>query len=169
MPATSSPDYCEVDNSIHCITILLSHLSFSDSEISYEEHQADQQGGTDHRREQHGGDVTDDSLEDWTGGDSSEYTDTDNSYAESNGSVFLEPSSPPPFPFLWVILFVILQLFPAVCFYMLIDAVLLSLVLLFIFVSLKVVVPILEQGQLQDWLTYQTHHVNLVFARYMPR
>ena len=171
MPATirRSQDIRETDNEIHCITILLSNLSFSDSECSYEERQADQPGGTDHRREQSEEDGTDDSLEDWTGGDTSEYTDTDNSYAESNGSVFLELSSPPPFPFLWIILFVVMQVFPAVCFFMLIDAFLLSLVLLFIFVGLKVVAPILEQGQLQDWLTYQTHHMNLVFARYMPR
>ena len=105
---------------VHCITILLSHLSFSDSDTSYKE-------------------LGEAPLEEQT---------TDGSRAEE------------------VVLFVLLLLFPLVCFFMLIDAFLLSLVLLSIFVILKVVVQIIEQGQLQDWLTYHVN-VNLVFARYM--
>ena len=73
----------------------------------------------------------------------------DNSHLDPIEDMFMSTTvPPPPFPFLWVLCFVVLQLFPWFTFYMLIDDFLNCLVLLAGFIAFRVLVPILEQGQL---------------------
>ena len=166
-----SADRREQCNSVHNITILLSTLSVTEDELrskepgAWEERQ-DILGGVDryaYREQNRGSDV--DSHEDWDGGST---VTSENSYQSEDG-VFEPSSPPPPYPFMWVLVFVLLQLYPIITFLWLIDVFLRGLVLLALFIILKVLVLDLEQGQLHEWVTYQRHHVNLAFTRYMPR
>ena len=57
---------------------------------------------------------------------------------------------PPPFPFLWVLVFLTIQLFPWFCAYALIDACLKSLVLLASFILLRVAGVTVGEGQVAE-------------------
>ena len=178
MPALRSfeASWCEEDNSVHCITMLLSNLSFSDSDTSHseqdeagKEHQGLQEGvgqhvGGNYREQQDESD--EDSLAGWDGGSESSFVSTDNSYLDPYEDVFKSTTvQPPPFLFLWLIVFSILQLFPWFTFYILVDACLKSLALLASFILLRVLVSYLEEGQLQEYLTYQRRHRLRLFYR----
>ena len=178
MPALRSFEaWREEDNSVHNITCLLSNLSFSDSDTSLDERGAagerqevlvgvGQHVGGNYREQQDESD--EDSLAGWDGGSESSYVSTDNSYLDPYEDVFESTTvQPPPFPFLWLFVFCTIQLFPWFAFYVLFDAFLKSLVLLASFILLRVLVSYLEEGQLQEYLTYQRRHRLRLFYRIM--
>ena len=156
--------------------MLLSNLSFSDSDTSHseqdeagKEHQGLQEGvgqhvGGNYREQQDESD--EDSLAGWDGGSESSYVSTDNSYLDPYEDVFESTTvQPPPFPFLWLFVFCTIQLFPWFAFYVLVDAFLKSLVLLASFILLRVLVSYLEEGQLLNYLTFQRRHMLRLFYR----
>ena len=175
MPALRSEDasWCEEDNDVHCITILLSNLSFSDSDTSHSEEDVaagerqevlegvDQPVGGNYREQYQESD--EDGDEGWDGSSMS----TENSLDRMEDSAFerlyvdlfmTASLPPPPFPFLWVLVFCTVQLFPWFCAYALIDACLKSLVLLASYILLRVLVSYLEEGQLLNHVNYQRRH-----------
>ena len=76
---------------------------------------------------------------------------TDNSYLDPYEDVFESTTvQPPPFPFLWLLVFCTIQLFPWFAFYILVDAFLNSLVLLASFILLRVAGVTVGEGQVAE-------------------